>query len=98
MFRCYFESKAYTKDVMVKKINIFGAIMKSGLVCKQDWGQSFWVQVTWSRAHAKRILDVISGQRNPDCRSSWPQASIVQPIFDGLGTYAHTGSVLEVPT
>ena len=28
MFWCYFESKAYTKDVMVKKINIVGAIMK----------------------------------------------------------------------
>ena len=28
---------------------------KPGLACKQDWGPSFWVQVTWSRAHAKRI-------------------------------------------
>ena len=29
---------------------------KPGLVCKQDWGPViFWVQVTWSRAHAKRI-------------------------------------------
>ena len=71
---------------------------KPGHVCKQDWGPVILGPSDMIPCPCLTHLHVISGQRNPDCRSSWPQASIMQPISDGLGTYAHTGSVLEVPT